>query len=393
MSYIRKTVDIIISDKFRKVLKEIEVDSVIARNLLKKRLPVDMVNTGITHICLKGDLITYLTDDRIAGVDESELYTSTKRYQCKTGAFINKIFKDVNKSELEKFSIYLRTVLNVGKFTLKVVSGECIRDNYSEDVYSSEAGSLGESCMRDEECQNLMDVYVRSKQVSMLCMFDSDGLLLGRALLWNLGKRKIMDRIYVVNSRLEFFFKKWASENNHWFKASQSWGDTLHFTQFGKKKELLKLEVKLKKFDVYPYLDTFKFIDKKTGTLFNYKPEDSDSDYGTLTSCYGSICHISELTLDEYYNVYISTEDAYFLDYLDMRVSDSDIEWSRINDMYIHKSDYKYCEKRKDYIFKDETRNKEVSVLDAEKEDKEEKGFESSLFSNFSLLTNSYYGV
>ena len=53
----------------------------------------------------------------------------------------------------------------------------------------------------------------------MLVMLNLEGNLKGRALLWNFGTNKIMDRIYTTDDeKLHLYFKKWATENGYLYK-------------------------------------------------------------------------------------------------------------------------------------------------------------------------------
>jgi hypothetical protein len=96
-------------------------------------------------------------------------------------------------------------------------------------------------------------------------MLNSSGGLLGRAILWDLDSIKLMDRIYTTNDEdLQFHFKKWGQKTD-FYKSEQNWSNTLYFEQVGQKKRELRIDIKLSniRFDNYPYMDTFKFLDRE----------------------------------------------------------------------------------------------------------------------------------
>ena len=112
MPYERKTVDIYISNNLKKVLQEIEHDSLVAQLLLKKRHDkVDVAEDFVNYISLSSQdkrRISYLTTDRIESLSEGEYWSSSRRYHAKPGSFITKIFKNIPSKEVEKFSNLFR---------------------------------------------------------------------------------------------------------------------------------------------------------------------------------------------------------------------------------------------------------------------------------------------
>ena len=108
MPYERKTSDIFISDDLRNILTEIESQSMVASLLLKRRHSnEDLVEDFVNHISVSREdkgKISYLTKERFAAIDESEIWTSSRRFQAKPGGFISKVFKDIPAKEVELFS-------------------------------------------------------------------------------------------------------------------------------------------------------------------------------------------------------------------------------------------------------------------------------------------------
>jgi hypothetical protein len=358
MSYERKTVDIYISDELTKVLQGFENESSVAKLLLKKRHDKeDLVEGCVNYICLSTQdkcRISYLTNDRIDSLSPDEYWTSSRRYHAKPGSFLSKVFSKIEPKEVEKFSNLFKAEVSRPEFKFEVVSGQRIKDLYYWESYASDRGPLGISCMKHEQCQKYLDIYADNKEVSMLAMFNSDGKLLGRALIWSFESYKLMDRIYTIcDEEYSSYFKKWAVDNDVLHKKEQNWYNTMFFEQFGQKQIELKLELKLENnsYDYYPYMDTFKFLGED-GTLYNYHPKDIT--FRTLCSTDGHRQGNDYLRFDSIAKVFIYPGDTVWLEYLSIYTHHDNCYYSECNDKYILKSDAFYCEDAQDYIFPEE---------------------------------------
>lgn len=349
-----------VSEDLKNLLKEIECDSVVASLLLKENFTDgELVTDPVNFISISTQdrtKISYLTNERIKSLEENVLWTSSRRFHAKPGGFISKLFKNISAKEIEKFSNLYRAEVTKRSFELKVVDGETIREYYDYSSYYNQEGTLGASCMKHEGCQRFLDIYTENKGiVSMLAMIDEDGLLMGRALLWNFDSYKIMDRIYTCNDELlTFYFKQWATKNGYFFKSEQNWYNSLSFEQIGSDKKINKLSIKLKNYDFkyYPYTDTFKFIDLDTGILSNYIPKTGN--IKTLCSSDGSKYERDYLILDFVDNILRSRGDSNYLDYLGEYTHSNNTYWSDINSQYIIVKDSIYSGEFDDYIFNEE---------------------------------------
>jgi hypothetical protein len=356
MVYERKTIDILVSDELKNILKEIESESIVASLLLKKRhSKEDLIEDPVNYISISTQdktKLSYLTHDRLGSIDQGEYWTSSRRYHAKPGSFVTKVFKNISAKEVEKFSNLFRSEVNKPEFTFDIVNGEKIREFYRWSCYASnERGTLGASCMKHDGCQRSLDIYVENKEASMLVMLNGDGMLMGRALLWDFSSYKIMDRIYTINDEeLQFYFKKWATSNGYFYKSEQNWYNTLFFEQFGGKKIELYLDLQINTdFRYLPYMDTFKFIDINSGRLHNYIPENTN--IRTLCATDGSKYESDYLRFDSIDKVFRFRGDSIFIDYLNIFTSEQNTRWSHVNDKYILKTDAYYDEVINDYIF------------------------------------------
>jgi len=362
MPYERKTSDILISDDLRTMLAEIESQSLVAQLLLKKRhakedLAEDFVN-WISVSSQDKSKISYLTSERADQMDESELWTSSKRFHAKPGGFIAKVFKNIPGKEVEIFSTLFRNLACRPQFSLRVVRGSEIRDLYHYESYESDCGSLGASCMRYDSCQDYMDLYVENREnISMLAMKNSEDGLIGRALLWDFDGYKIMDRIYTTNDeKYAFYFKEWAKKNNYLHKSGQNWFDTMSFDGPDGKKQTLKLSVKLSSFDYssYPYMDTFKFWSPESGAFSNYQPEGR---FYTLCAPDGSRYGSDYLVLDAIDGVFRYRHDAIYVRSIEGWTGGGNAYYSEIMDEYILCQDAFYDEEIGEYVYRDDERN------------------------------------
>lgn len=357
MAYERKTYDIIVSDELKSVLSEFESDSLVAKLLLKKRHDKEsLVEDPVNFISIAHDKskISYLTADRIEKLEPEQYWSSSRRFAARPGAFIAKIFKDIPSKEVEKFSNLYRSHTNKVFSRFEVVSGDTILRYYHIDSYAAERGTLGASCMKYDSCQNFLGIYTENSDVvKMLVLLNVDNKLLGRALIWQIGDKKIMDRIYTVaDEEYLFQFKKWATDNGYLYKSEQNWYNTLNFENLSTSKQEIQLEIDLNEFEFrrYPYVDTFKFLDLN-GKLTNYLPEVS---HKTLTSSDGGYNGSNSLVLDGIDRVLRHPGDCVYIKYLDIRTHCNNARWSEVNDEYILEKDSKYDEEIGEYLFNEE---------------------------------------
>jgi hypothetical protein len=382
MPYIRKTKDIFTSSEFDLVIEQIKDNSEVARLLLKKRhLIENLVDNHINYISISNSdktKISYLTPERSKiiidsspyGEGSDELWSSSRRFHVKPGAFISKLFKDISPKEVENFSQLFRNVQTKITSTFKVVSGSDILNYYHYESYLSESGSLGSSCMKHDSCQDYLDLYVdNSDKISMLIMVDNNSKLIGRALLWSNDDVKIMDRIYTIDDEsYQYHFKKWADDNGYWYKKEQKWNNTLFFESKGKTiyKEV-SFELKSFEFNRYPYMDTFKFFDTNNGVISNYKPKTDN--FKTLLSTEGTTCDHDYLHICEKSKLFYHRDEIINLDYLSMRVWSGLTVYSDVFDTHILSDDAIFDDSANDWIFKDDDLNNHV-VLERARQDR-----------------------
>ena len=178
-----------------------------------------------------------------------------------------------------------------------------------------------------------------------------------------------MDRIYTTcDEDLQFFFKKWATDNGYLYKAEQNWFNTLFFEQIGQKRQELKLSIKLNNngYRRYPYMDTFRRYDPRIGKLYNDDNQESDQE-----GCYiledtgGGYSEVEGGVWSEWHDRMIPEDEAVYSDpygdhllrdyavRIDVGSSrrrgwyhqdDDDIVYDEHSDEYVHVDDAVYSE-------------------------------------------------
>lgn len=193
---------------------------------------------------------------------------------------------------------------------LEIVKGEEIRKWYLEDNYDDKRGELASSCMRYDRCQTYFDIYTKNPDVvSMLICTNAKGLLIGRALIWELAGSKepsqLMDRIYFRNERVKEKFISYAEEHDMAYKAGRGLTNIVwHGARFMRSP---KVQLDEWEFDEYPYMDTFAKLDIEDGTLYN--SEDKAEGFYILTSTDGGYFEREEV-FSNYEDQYIDEDEA-----------------------------------------------------------------------------------
>ncbi len=211
----------------------------------------------------------------------------------KIGRFVNALLtkagvefspKDI-EAFVDKFKAEMMKRKNIFETNFEIVKGEDIREYYLEDkYYDNEEGTLAGSCMKGNECQEYLNIYVENDDVVSLIIFRSEHdreLITGRALLWDATlestneKIKFMDRVYVNKSNDIELFKQFAIKNGYYYKHKQDYSETpLMFDNKVLSVEDSKIHVDINpgNYELYPYIDTVKYHIMSKGILKNYEP-------------------------------------------------------------------------------------------------------------------------
>ena len=274
------------------------------------------------------DTLSFISDKKAdkAFDDDKNPYQVSGRGEIKVGRFAKSILSDkeiltgVNSSRVLKMNkIDLTTLkdkdyeefVNLYKASkvkkdhkFQLVTGKDILTYYDVENYAfSEKGTLGNSCMKHEECRSYLEIYQKNpKSCSLLVYLNATGEVLGRALIWNLSKspckaKYFMDRIYTTFDSDVIKFTNYADENGFMYKIRQGCDDTESLIFKYKGSSVLgeaRVELDKVKFDDYPFLDTLSYLNTKEKHLSNvnfkgaYSLNDTEGGSSQCYFCDGS---------------------------------------------------------------------------------------------------------
>ena len=419
---------IIVSERFREILDKFRSNNIYAEYLYNGMIPKEISKEGFPqfvsdsnesgrisyvdykkmHVLVR-DIFDYNQEQTeyyvnslydinygISGSDIHYLFENLKpRVKTRIGSFLNKIFINIDEKYVEHFVNSYKIFSKETSDNFKVVEGEELRKYYYGEYHHNGRGTLGSSCMRHSRCQNYFKMYMFNRdKVKMLLLFSKDGMVKARALLWHLNEDngldsefKFMDRVYYTNEDQVPLFRKWASENGYITKEKMSWGTPNRFVDSEGNPFEKNMEITLNKWKYtkefhnsggMPYLDTFKWLNIKTGIFYNYKPKVSSVEESrnifTLVSTNGRLYSYDYLMLDEINNEYLFDTEVVYLEYLNKMVSRNLLIRSKVNDAYLLLEHSEHVKILNDYIFKEkyEKFNDRSSINSAIKKKKEE---------------------
>jgi hypothetical protein len=176
-----------------------------------------------------------------------------------------------------------------------------------------------------------------------------------------------MDRIYTSCDEYFNHFTKWSDDNGYIRKVNQNWSSTVTWTD-GKSNFEKRFDVKLGEyhFDMYPYLDTFKWLDVDAGTISNYQPqsfigESRNTSKRVLSIPGGRYEHSMYLLFDDIERKY--SYQGELVQFGDIWTSTSNCYYSETLEKYILKSEGVYSDELEDYIYINDELNPETLVI------------------------------
>lgn len=306
----------------------------------------------------KGHL-SYLTKDRITKIDESEnkdYWEIKKRYHGRPSSVLKRLFNVNHSRYFEDFSMKFISIIDKPEFHMEVVKGYDIAKYYNYKNYYNSNGNLGSSCM-NRMPDEIFEFYTKNENtINMLVMLDQYNKVMGRAILWNGEDFRIMDRIYTCNDLYESYFHDWAKENDVICKEQNNYRTPIHMIDSKNNEKFFKkchINLNEVNFDKYPYLDTFKWLDKISKKIYNYIPS-KDLKLFVLCDSMGGTLLSDSYDFDEITNEMYCKQDIIHLDYINKRVYVGHVVKSHVYNRYIHINHHKRDEEIRDYIFNDE---------------------------------------
>jgi hypothetical protein len=299
------------------------------------------------------------------GQSSDHPFWKEQRTELSIGRFATKISQKAGKNFtpvqintfVDKFKAYI-DFQTTKKDKFEVVQGEEIRKWYDEDTYEDPEYHLSNSCMRYSRCQKYLNIYVENpNQVTMVIMKGTDpNKIIGRALIWKLkDETYYLDRPYANNDEDINLFKEWG----------RSKGYTVYGADYKNKEVVLdKAE-----FSSYPYMDTFKWLNRGKNLLSTDSNEfdDGNDDWIKLESTGGGFEETNRGIYSEYLGEYIDEDyavfaedlqsyihgdDAYYLEYKDVHVSTSaDVVHSEYDGLYYLEEDAVKSDYLDDWVY------------------------------------------
>lgn len=384
LSFINESI-LYVSDNFKSIISEIKDDK-IASSIISFIDNDVKTNFNILSTTDRHDIISFIPDaqskSKLSNTPLNDLF-KIKSNSTTIGRIARSILSDNKISytdhEMEKFVNKFKSAYDIIMFKdkIKIVKGELIRYWYKSENYSNNTngvsgrlGSLGKSCMRYEEAQDFLNIYVDNREVcSMVIKLDNENKLEARALLWKTNEGIYLDRVYYTYDSDENLLLSWVKKHFNDDKIKD-------FNDLG------KIEVQLSKSEYadYPYMDSFPYLWKKENKLFSYDPRgrtNSIKDIIVLQETDGGnvpldlvYCEIEDesypdedVVWSDYHNSYMHIDNAVFSKLMNSHIYRPDAVKSTIADDYLLMDNailvYKDDEMRKfDYYPINDTSNK-----------------------------------
>jgi hypothetical protein len=307
----------------------------------------------------KGHL-SYLTKERIEKIQNSEekdFWKVGMRYHGRSGSVIKKLFSKGLSHHFEDFSMKYVAVVDKPAFEMKLVKGDDIAKYYHNSSYKNIRGNLGMSCMARSP-KEYFDIYTKNPdKVNMLIMLTEDDKIMGRAIVWIGEDFKVMDRIYVTNDIYTEYFVEWCTENNVYYKEQNNYRTPKHMIDPVTKEKCFKeFSIELEtNFERYPYIDSFKWINKLENKIYNHIPKDCViQELNVLCDSMGGSLRGDTYKFDDEDNSIYGYNEVHFLDYLNLNLHSYKLRYSNSLSKWIKREHSIRLEEFDDYIFNEE---------------------------------------
>lgn len=334
-----------LDDKIREAIKETKnKETNILMNLFYKIRNIEKDINQDRHFTInkKGEM-TFTPKGKQTKTTENDTWKIDGRQSIKYGKGIRKIFENnlyqVPDSIIEYISNNVKAAYTFNA-KYKIIEGEDIRYYYHEENNKNNTGSLSQSCMRYDECQNYLDIYVNNpSKVKMLVAIDHYNIAIGRALLWTTDNcpRTVMDRIYGNDLTIEAF-KEYAKKNNWVYKRYQNHSDTDDWENAEGIEDDICVTVNVSGINEFPYIDSFRYaetVDNNQITLYT----NSDMNNYIFNSTNGGYEGNDRDTVQTMNGDYYDEDDCVFSDYHDQHIYEPEAVYSNYHSAYLYRND------------------------------------------------------
>ena len=321
------------------------------------------------------------------------------RNPIKLGRFINNIFPGkFTAREVEEFVNKFKSTLEQSGERFIEVSGDEIAEWYDYNNYKIMNGSLGSSCMARSE-KRTFEIYTDNPEVCRMLVLLEDDKLIGRALIWkviddvdtvskedHLNIKYFLDRQYTIKDSDVEKFRTYAIEKGWAYKTHNN-HHNLDSVTFEDKNYRLEMKVQLnrKEYSRFPYVDTFRRYDPRTGILTNDNDDEDTKNIGCyiLDNTSGGYTEVNDTVYSDWHDCDIERDDAVYSERLGDWIYREDsititrgsragvypdgydsLSWSEWDDQYYHEDNAIWCDDYQDYIFEEDGVTTVTSVDD-----------------------------
>jgi hypothetical protein len=259
------------SESFKDFLSK--SDSKVAQVLHKMRFKhynsLMITNKEVDYITFRRDgTISYLPAGRECMYTDDGDWAREGRQNGRPSKVIKKLFhprvhKYIKDTDFETFTNLYKAAFSDDGYEFTVRPGRDIGKVYCMDRGEGDA-SLNGSCMNDDD--SYLEIYTNCPSLRIVTL-EKDGLLYGRALLWNLTYLPqdiiLMDRVYVAQDYMYDMFLDYCKTNGWWRKKYYKTYDRKDVFINSKEEEVTQEFTVYTDttFDCYPYIDTFQYGD------------------------------------------------------------------------------------------------------------------------------------
>jgi hypothetical protein len=265
----------------------------------------------------KDGTLSYLPKGKELTYNERGEWSREGRQEAKPARAIQQVFSPAalrlfSKRDLEIFSnLYKGRATDY--YTIKTATG---KDIYN--IYNQRTGAFS-SCMAGASEEKLL-IYTQNTNVRLLYV-ESNGEIKSRALCWtDKDGAQIIDRVY-GNELFSQLFRDYAREIGAYKKSSDTAGESMFISPTGENVHMnFKIPVDVTGCSLYPYIDTFPYLNKSQGWLSNDEegaefecnctgghPEDLR---GVRVYGRDGFYHREDVVWSDYYSDHIHEDDA-----------------------------------------------------------------------------------
>ena len=353
------------SQYFVDILKSINDD--ISKDILSFVDKDIKTQYNAINITDTNDRLSFVSDNQFQnklkqGINPFDLFKDENN-KTNITRIVRQILKDNGKEysdvEISKFVDKFKAAYNSykakkeNKEPIKLVSGEDIRFWYLSDNYCEKTlkgyGSLGKSCMRHDESQKYLDIYVENPNVCKLLILtaeeEGEEKLKARALFWTTDKGYFLDRVYFTDPSEEEMMQNWVLEKYNCEITTKKY--------IGRIK--VKLESKKNMYEYYPYMDNLPYYYTIDKTLYSYEPQVNNRKELLYCQSTGGDFDRQDLVYCEWLDDSYPEEDVIWSGYHNSYLPMNRTCWSDYHNSELYDRDSVYSETLSDNLAKDDS--------------------------------------